>query len=967
MKSINCLSCGYNKLQFFLFPVIFFILLSGVSVSAEQLTVTYTFEQPRFEKITIENTVYDRLVMDGAPNSGYVGQPALPARGAQILLPPGAVITAVEILTGDKIGLGDGYLVEPVGEPFKLSAAPEEIKLPAPDPVLYASNEPFPATRMVSIGSQNYRGYRVLVLRLRPVEYVPAAGVLSYYPKITVVVSTNDAGQYSPLYRGSDNDRAELEKRVDNPELLSAYPTVKSADANYDLLIITHSSLVSTFQVLKDYHDTTGILTEIHTLAEIGGPDPDLIRDYIRNEYINNGIQYVLIGGGDRLIPAKDLYVRTYDHPEATEELMMPADCYFGCLDGTFNYDGDSQWGEPTDGEGGGDIDLFAEVYVGRAAVMSEVEAQRFVNKTIQYLASQEPYLEKVTLVGEQLEFTGFGEYGAYSLDQLIDGSDADGYSTVGFPTTVYDIDKLYDLTWPTNDWPQTEIADRINEGRHIVNHYGHCNFFWAMKIDKTQIPILFSNEDPCFIYSQGCMAGQFDGFDVGGPSEQYYCWAECMNVLMDGGAFAEIMNARYGWGDFGTDGPSHRFNREFWDAVYNPDENKPQLGRANQDSKEDNVYRIDEVCMRWCYYELNLFGDPTVPIKSRGGLTFEFPGGIPEQIGPNDTATVEMTVAGICGGDPLSGSGQLHFSLNGGAIQTVAMTETSGNHYEADLPHVSCNDILEFYFSAEEAASGRIYYPESPFNLIAVTEVDTIFEDDFETDKGWTVSGGLWARGVPTGQGGTEHRYDAPDPTSGCAGPNVYGYNLNGDYESYLTEMHLTSPAIDCSEMNRVHLRFERWLGVESPVYDHAYIRVSNDGSNWTTVWENTAFYTDNSWVPMDIDISAVADNQATVYLRWTMGTTDGGNQLCGWNIDDVRVTAYQCVPYICGDVDCSETSPDIADITRLIDYLYLSHNPLCCPLAADVNGSGGDPDISDITHLINHLYIDHRDLQCP
>jgi len=967
MKGVCGFSSTCNKLQKSVNLIILFVMLAGVAVSAEQLTVEYTFEQPRLEQITIENTVYDRLVMEGAPNSGGIGQPALPARGTQILLPPGAVVKGVEIQTGDKIFLGDGYLVEPVGEPFKLSAAPEEVRVPTPDPVLYASSEPFPQTRMVSIGSQYYRGYQILVLRLRPMEYIPAAGELAYYPKITVTVNTDDALDVSPFYRGTESDRSEMAKRLDNPVALTAYPAAKSAEANYDLLIITHSALVTDFQPLKDYHDTTGILTEIHTLDDVGSSDPDVIRDYIRTEYINDGIQYVLIGGGDRLIPAKNLYVRSSEYDGATEEFEMPADCYFACLDGTFNYDGDTLWGEPTDGEGGGDVDLFAEVYIGRATVMNDVETQRFVNKTIEYLASQEPYLERVTLVGEQLEFSGWGEYGGYSSDQLIDGSNADGYSTVGIPSTVYEFDKLYDLTWPTNDWPQTAIADRINSGRHIVNHYGHCNFFWALKINKTSIPMLFSNEDACFIYSQGCMAGQFDGFDVGGPSQDFYCWAECMNVLMDGGAFAEVMNARYGWGDWGTDGPSQRFNREFWDAVFNPDENKPQLGRANQDSKEDNVYRIDESCMRWCFYELTLFGDPTVAIKSQGGLTFEIPGEIPEQASPNDTVTVGMAVSGICGGDPVSGSGQLHYSLNGGAIQTIAMTETEANNYEADLPNVSCEDVLEFYFSAEEAVVGRIYYPESHFSLIAVTAVDTIFADDFETDKGWTVSGGLWERGVPTGQGGNDHRVTAPDPTSGCAGANVFGYNLNGDYETYLSEMHLTSPVIDCSEMNRVHLNFERWLGVEAPAFDHAYIRVSNDGSTWTTVWENTACIADNLWVPMDLDISALADSQATVYLRWTMGTSDASYNLCGWNIDDVRVTAYQCIPYICGDVDCSEAEPDIADIVRLIDFLYITHDPLCCPLAADVDGSGGDPDISDITFLINHLYIDHRLLQCP
>jgi hypothetical protein len=68
-------------------------------------------------------------------------------------------------------------------------------------------------------------------------------------------------------------------------------------------------------------------------------------------------------------------------------------------------------------------------------------------------------------------------------------------------------------------------------------------------------------------------------------------------------------------------------------------------------------------------------------------------------------------------------------------------------------------------------------------------------------------------------------------------------------------------------------------------------------------------------------------------------------------------------------GNVDCSvEESPDISDITRLIDYLYISHNPLCCPEEADADVSGGQPDISDITRLIDFLYLSHDPLAaCP
>ncbi len=104
------------------------------------------------------------------------------------------------------------------------------------------------------------------------------------------------------------------------------------------------------------------------------------------------------------------------------------------------------------------------------------------------------------------------------------------------------------------------------------------------------------------------------------------------------------------------------------------------------------------------------------------------------------------------------------------------------------------------------------------------------------------------------------------------------------------MPEHHLTTTALDCSTWQAVTVRFRRWLGVEQPTYDHAYLRVSNDGVNWTTVWENGGEIDDAGWQLVSYDLSAVADGQPTVYLRWTMGPTDSSCIYCGWNLDDVR-----------------------------------------------------------------------------
>lgn len=176
---------------------------------------------------------------------------------------------------------------------------------------------------------------------------------------------------------------------------------------------------------------------------------------------------------------------------------------------------------------------------------------------------------------------------------------------------------------------------------------------------------------------------------------------------------------------------------------------------------------------------------------------------------------------------------------------------------------------------------------------ILAVGEPAVCHEWTLETDPGWATED-EWVFGHPTGGGG---QHGGPDPTSGHTGDSVYGYNLNGDYPNNMPERHLTSTPIDCSDLFNVQLKFQRWLGVEQPDFDHAYVRVSNDGDSWITIWANPEEIADDAWVQQEFDIAAVADGQATVYLRWTMGTTDGGWRYCGWNIDDIEIWAHEVV----------------------------------------------------------------------
>jgi len=166
------------------------------------------------------------------------------------------------------------------------------------------------------------------------------------------------------------------------------------------------------------------------------------------------------------------------------------------------------------------------------------------------------------------------------------------------------------------------------------------------------------------------------------------------------------------------------------------------------------------------------------------------------------------------------------------------------------------------------------------------------IYTWNLDTNPGWTTTGS-WVWGTPQGGAGD---HGTGDPTSGYTGTKVYGYNLGtgtaGGYANSMTEQNLTTTAINCSGLTQTRLKFYRWLGVESSTYDHAYVRVSSNGTTWTTLWQNsTTTLNDTAWSLQDFDISAYADNQPTVYIRWVMGSTDGSWTYCGWNIDDVQI----------------------------------------------------------------------------
>jgi hypothetical protein len=168
-------------------------------------------------------------------------------------------------------------------------------------------------------------------------------------------------------------------------------------------------------------------------------------------------------------------------------------------------------------------------------------------------------------------------------------------------------------------------------QGVHWINHLGHGHPTDGLRLSCRSYPTVqpcgplpgggpvsdlqaLSNSDYFFIYSQACHCGSFDTAE---------CLAEAFTTKNACGAFAVIMNARWGWGAMESTDPSQCYHRWFWDAAFYTDPDHPDpdppgtgctYGAANQYSKEKNIFRFaapadpappwwkEQFCMRWCF-----------------------------------------------------------------------------------------------------------------------------------------------------------------------------------------------------------------------------------------------------------------------------------------------------------------------------------------------------------------------------
>ena len=218
--------------------------------------------------------------------------------------------------------------------------------------------------------------------------------------------------------------------------------------------------------------------------------------------------------------------------------------------------------------------------------------------------------------------------------------------------------------------------------------------------------------------------------------------------------------------------------------------------------------------------------------------------------------------------------------------------------------------EITEIKFEGIKLSSGEntieayIYNPNETVDQYqhndtikkVINIFENIFEDDFEEDNIWYLTGEFQINKPEALFSGIAF----PDPSFATSGENILGADLTGlgiypgDYESNIDIPEFAqSPVIDCTNYKHIHLSFNRWLGVDVGNADKASIEIYSD-STWKSIWNNyNIYYTilDSDWKELIFDISEIADRKK-IMVRYTIGPTNKYLQLCGWNIDDFKIS---------------------------------------------------------------------------
>jgi len=639
---------------------------------------------------------YDKISLSGFDYIVEPGHPALPAKVFSFVIPPDAKFEDIELVNEDADYLSGTFNIFPAQRPVPISFSTGN-EFTQPDERVYSLNTLYPDGPVKFIHEGNLSGYHIVSVFVTPLRYNPAlkkvyfAKYLSF--RIKYQNGANIVKTISPAQMKLGEKRVKT-MVVNKDQVITYAPLLARNMWQTEYFIITDQSFVDAFRPLKAWKTLRGVPTEIVTTSWIygnyaGNDNPDRVRNFIK-EAADSGALYFLLGGqcdfehGEDYVPRRDTWF--YDFPVGgyVDEDTIPCDLYYSDLDRNWNNDGDNIYGELGDW-----VDMYSDVYVGRAPVKNTAQISNFVSKVITYESSPSPvFIEKILLPVGNL---WTGNHGNGINDTIAD--------------TIPDYwqkSKLYQDYGLIN---QTIVRDSINKGFNLSHMVGHGNEngvyygYGSTAYYDGADPSTQTNDstNALIALSQACFSGAVDKNGSGND-----CLAERMINVNKNCATAVVMNTRYGWGyssPEGTLGPSGELDVWFFRKLFGT--SAYHIGEVLAYAKDQKVPFGGNQYWRACLFEFTLFGDPEMPIwtDSLKNLIVSMP----------DTIKEDFTVTVLYSGAPVEnalviimqdstgyyrvltdGSGHAIFDFGGTAFQHQGIARVTVTKYDGNfLPYL--------------------------------------------------------------------------------------------------------------------------------------------------------------------------------------------------------------------------------------------------------------------------------------
>jgi len=279
--------------------------------------------------------------------------------------------------------------------------------------------------------------------------------------------------------------------------------------------------------------------------------------------------------------------------------------------------------------------------------------------------------------------------------------------------------------------------------------------------------------------------------------------------------------------------------------------------------------------------------------------LEFRFPEGLPALVDPGAPAIFSVEIVPRDGAVLEAGSARLWWRIaGGGSFHPVDLIAHGGDLFEAMLPTSACGSDLEFWFEATTTTGSSQTAPfAAPAALFTaeVASATTVFEDDFELDRGWTVvnvdlQDGAWQRGFPV----NGDRGDPPTDHDG-SGRCFVTDNVAGNSDVDGGPTRLVSPSFDLAGAPRTRIDYAYWIFTEDST-DPLEVDVSNDGGQtWVRVASHAG--TGGGWFTASFAVEDFVPPTSDTRVRFSVADNPN-DSITEAGIDAVRARTIDCEP---------------------------------------------------------------------